>query len=81
MAIGSVKDSSVARHGSHKGLGGIIDERSRRQRTERPSEGTPKSGTHVLAVCLTPGQLDDCVALALQQHGQQSALRKRKGRG
>jgi hypothetical protein len=81
MAIGSVKDSSVARDGSHKRLGGIIDERSRRQRTERPSEGLPKSGTHVLAVCVTPGQLDDCVALALQQHGQQSALRKRKGRG
>ena len=81
MAIGSVKDSSVARDGSHKGLGGIIDERSRRQRTERPSEGTPKSGTHVLAVCLTPGQLDDCVALALQQHGERSALRKRKGLG
>jgi ribosomal protein L37AE/L43A len=50
-------------------------------RTERPSEGTPKGGTHVLATCVTPGQLDDCVALALQQHGQQSALRKRKGRG
>jgi hypothetical protein len=81
MAVGSVKDSSVARDGSHKGLGGIIDERSRRQRTERPSEGTPKSGTHVLAVCVTPGQLDDYVALALQQHGQQSVLRKRKGRG
>ena len=80
MAIGSVKDSSVARHGSHKGLGGIIDERSRRQGTERPSEGTPKSGTHVLAVCVT-FQLDDCVALALQQHGDRSALRKRKGRG
>ena len=80
MAIGSVKDSSVARHGSHKGLGGIIDERSRRQRTERPSEGLPKGGTHVLAVCVTV-QLDDCVALALQQHGQVSALRKRKGRG
>jgi hypothetical protein len=50
-------------------------------RTERPSEGTPKGGTHVLATCVTLGQLDDCVALALQQHGQQSALRKRKGRG
>ena len=80
MAIGSVKDSSVARHGSHKGLGGIIDERSRRQRTERPSEGLPKGGTHVLAVCVTV-QLDDCIALALQQHGQVSALRKCKGRG
>ena len=35
----------------------------------------------MLAVRVTPSQLDDCVALALQQHGQQSALRKRKGRG
>jgi hypothetical protein len=76
-----VKDSSVAWDGSHKGLGGIIDERSCRERAERPSEGTPKGGTYVLAVCVTPGQLDDCVALALQQHGEQSALRKRKGPG
>ena len=76
MAIGSVKDSSVARDGSHKGLGGIIDERSRRERTKWPSEGLPKGGTHVLAVCVTPSQLDDCVALAMQQHGLQSALRK-----
>jgi hypothetical protein len=66
---------------SHKWLGGIVDERSCRERTERPSEGTPKGGTHVLAVRVTPSQLDDCVALAFQQHGQQSALRKRKGRG
>ena len=80
MAIGSVKDSSVARDGSHKGLGGIIDERSRREHTKWPSEGLPKGGTHVLAVCVTV-QLDDCVALALQQHGQVSALRKCKGRG
>ncbi len=41
----------------------------------------PKGGAHVLALCVTPGQLDDCVTLALQQQGQQSALRKRKGRG
>ena len=51
------------------------------ERTKWPSEGIPKGGTQVLAVCVTPGQLDDCVALALQQHGEQSALRKRKGRG
>ena len=59
---------------------GVVDERSRRERTKWPSEGLPKGGTHVLAVCVTV-QLDDCVALALQQHGEQSALRKRKGRG
>ena len=60
---------------------GVVDERSCRERTKWPSEGLPKGGTQVLAVCVTPGQLDDCVALALQQHGEQSALRKRKSRG
>ena len=70
MTIGLVKDSCVAREGSHQGPGGIAGERSCRERTERPSEGIPKGGTQVLAVCATPGQLDYFVALALQQHGQ-----------
>ena len=60
---------------------GVVDERSCRERTKWPGEGLPKGGTQVLAVCVTLGQLDDCVPLALQQHGEQSALRKRKGRG
>ena len=55
---------------------GVDDERSCRERTKWPTEGLPKGGTHVLAVCVTLGQLDDCVALALQQNGEQSALRK-----
>ena len=76
MAIGSVKDSSVAQGGSDKRLGGIVDDRLRHERAERPSEGTPKGGTHVLAVRTTPGQLDHFVALALQQQGEQTALRK-----
>ena len=59
---------------------GLVDERSSPERTKWPSESLPKGGTHVLAVCLTV-QLDHCVALALQQHGERSALRKRKGRG
>jgi hypothetical protein len=79
MAIGLVKDSSVPRGCFDKGLGGIVDEPWRRERAEWPSEGTPKSGTHVLAVCATPGQLDYFVALASQQHGEQSALRKGRG--
>jgi hypothetical protein len=33
----------------------------------------------VLAVCTTLGQLDYFVTLVLQQHGQQSALRKGLG--
>jgi len=64
--LASVKDSSAVRDGSHKGPGGIGDEPWRRERAPRPSEGIPKGGTQVLAVCVTPGQLDDCVALALQ---------------
>ena len=81
MAIVPGEDSSVARDGSHNGLGGIVDEPWCRERAPRPSEGFPKGGTHMLAACATPGQLDHCVALALQQDGEQSALRERKGRG
>jgi hypothetical protein len=76
MAIVLVKDSRVTRDGSDKGLGRIVDERWRRERAVRPSEGIPKGATNVLALCATPGQLDYFVALALQQHGKQSALRK-----
>jgi hypothetical protein len=42
----------------------------------RPSKGTPKDGTHLPAVCATSGQLDHFAALALQQLGEQPALRK-----
>jgi len=77
--LASVKDSSAARNGSDKGPGRIDHEPWRRQRAVRPSEDIPKGGTHVLAVCATLGQLDYFVALALQQHGQQSALRKGRG--
>jgi hypothetical protein len=66
MAIVLVKDSWCARHGSDKGLGRIPDEGWRRERAVRPSEGIPKGGTNVLALCATPGQLDYFVALALQ---------------
>ena len=70
----------MPRDGSHNGLGGI-DEPCRRERTPRPGEGTPKGGMHLLAVCAMPGQLDHCVALALQQDGEQSALGEREGSG
>jgi len=60
---------------------GVVDERSCRERTKWPSEGLPNGGTQMLAMCLMSGQLDACVPLALQQHGEQSAFRKRKGRG
>jgi hypothetical protein len=66
-AIGLAKDSSVARD---------VDQRWRGERAVRPSKGTPKGGTHVPALCALPSQLDYFVALALQQHGEQSALRK-----
>ena len=76
MAIVLVKDSRVTRDSSDKGLGKIADQRWRRERAVRPSEGIPKGGTNVVTLCATPGQLDYFVALALQQHGKQSALRK-----
>jgi len=79
MAIGLVKDSNLPRDGSHNGFGGIADERSLRERAVRPSEGIPNGGAHVLAACASPGQLDYFVTLALQQHGEQSALRKGRG--
>jgi hypothetical protein len=71
-----VKDSRVTRDSSDQGLGRIAGEGWRRERAVRPSERIPKGGTNVLALCAMPGQLDYFVALALQQHGEQSALRK-----
>jgi hypothetical protein len=79
MAIVLVKDSSVTRDSSDKTLGRIADERWRRERAVRPSESIPKDGAHVLAACATPGQQGYFVALALQQQGEQSALRKGQG--
>ena len=66
----------MARNGSHRGFGGIADERSCRECTPPPSEGTPKKSSHLPLVCATLGQLEHFVALTLQQNGQQSALRK-----
>jgi len=69
----------VAPEGSRDGLGGIVEQLWRRERAPRPSEGSPKGGMHLLAVCTAPGQLEYFVALALQQHGQQSTLREGRG--
>jgi hypothetical protein len=76
MAIVLMKDSSVTRDSSDKRLGRIADERWRRERAVWPSESIPKGGARVVATCATPGQLGYFVLLALQQHGEQSALRK-----
>ena len=65
--------------GSPNVLGGIVAQLWRRERAPRPGEDTPKGGTHVLALCTAPGQLEFFVALALQQHGQQSILREGRG--
>jgi hypothetical protein len=46
---------------------------------QQPSERVRKGGTQLAAVCATLGQLDHFVALALQQHGEQSALGKGRG--
>ena len=45
----------------------------------QPRDATPKGGTQLLAVCVTPGQLDHFAALVLQQRAKQSALRKGHG--
>ena len=71
-----VKGSSVARNGSHRGSGGIVVQRSCREYAPPPSEATPKGRPHLPPVWATLGQLDHFVALALQQNGKQSALRK-----
>jgi hypothetical protein len=81
MAIGLGKRLSAARDGSDESSARIADGHRCRKRPPRPGEVFPKDGAHVLAVCTTPGQLDYFVTLALQQQGQQSALRKRKGSG
>ena len=66
----------MAGNGSHRGLGGIVDERSCGECAPPPSEATPKGRPHLPPVWATLGQLDHFVALALQQNGKQSALRK-----
>jgi hypothetical protein len=76
MATGFGEDSNLTRDGSHQRLGRIVEERSCRERTEWPTEDTPKGCTHVVAVCATPGQLDYFTALLFQQHGKQPTLRK-----
>ena len=76
MPICLVEGSSAARNGSHRGLVRIVDERSFRECAPALTETAPKGSSHLPPMCGTPGQLDHFVALALQQNGKQSALRK-----
>ena len=69
----------LVRHGNWPGERFMCGAARRPALVPCPSEGIPKSGLRALAVCTTPGQLKYSVALALQQHGQQSALRKGRG--
>jgi hypothetical protein len=69
-------DSNLARDGSHQAAGRIVDERLCGERAEWPSEGPPKGGMQMLALCPTPGQLDCPTALVFQQQGEQPTLRK-----
>ena len=71
-----VKDSRAGREVSNEGLGANGGRDGCGKRPPRPGKGTPKGSAHVLALCTTPSQLAYFVALALQQHGQQSALCK-----
>jgi hypothetical protein len=57
----------------------MADGHGRRKRAVWPSESIPKGGAQVLPLSTTPGELAYFVALALQQHGEQSALRKGRG--
>jgi hypothetical protein len=76
----SVKDLRSARERyPRKGWARTADGHRCRKRAPRPGEGTPKGGAHLVALCTTAGQLAYFVALALQQHGQQSALCKGQG--
>ena len=70
----SVKDLRWRERYPTKGWARMAYGRGCRKRSPRPGEGTPKGSAHVLALCTTAGQLAYLVALALQQHGQQSAL-------
>jgi hypothetical protein len=76
MAIGFGERSSMARNGSHRGPGGIVDERSCLEYAPPPSERTPKRSLHLPPLCAMPGQLSYFVVLASEQHCEQSALRK-----
>jgi hypothetical protein len=79
MAISLGKRFKCGAGQSGEGLGANGGRTSGRKRPPRPREGTPKGGAHLVALCTTPGQLAYFVALALQQHGQQSALCKGRG--
>jgi hypothetical protein len=67
------------RNGSHQGLGGTGGKPWCREGAPRPGKVTPKDSTHLPVVRATPGQLDHFAALALQQLGQQPALREGRG--
>jgi hypothetical protein len=76
MAIGSGKDSYVARNSFFKASAQWWTSDAAVAERQQPIERIPKDRTRLLAVRSTPGQLEYSVALALQQYGQQSALRK-----
>jgi hypothetical protein len=78
--LASVKDWSARERYPTKSSARMSDGRGCRKRSPRPREGTPNGGAQVLALSTTPGQLAYFVALALQQHGQQSGLRKCRSR-
>jgi hypothetical protein len=74
-----VKGSSVARNTFSKASAEWSTSDAAVGERQQPIERTPKGRTRLLAACSTPGQLKYSVALALQQHGQQSALRNGRG--
>jgi len=76
MKLAVAKDSCVARNTFFKASAEWSTSDAAVSKRQQPVEGTPKDPARPLAVCSTPRQLDHFVALALQQYGEQSTLRK-----
>jgi hypothetical protein len=72
----SRKDSCGAPNALYKSPAECSTSDAAMSEPRQPIERTPKGRTRLLAVCTTPRQLKYSVALALQQHGQQSTLHK-----
>jgi hypothetical protein len=74
-SIALVKHSSVPRNGSSK----ASPEKSTGTGAAELPQTIPKQRTSSVVGYAVPSQFDRFVALALQQHGQQSTLRKGRG--
>src|SRR5262249_16322595 len=76
---GHLKESGMPREGPSNASVEWSTSDGAANRRQQPSERVRKGGTQRAWVWGTVGQVDEFVALALQQHGQQSALGKGRG--